>query len=218
VTDHSFISEVCTLKSFFPTSSTELGTAPLVIPITENDIFVDGSSIYLTRYNFETGEITNSFSENKTIAPSKSSATGGILFTLADNNYIAYAYNHYNNSTNPSNVQLVSIDKNMAYSSMDRMWTLPQSGLGTISIGTLHVLADFNSISDNKGILYIYSPGNGISAYEITDSNDASITTVTIDDNQHAEYYNLQGININNPSSGIFIKRKGDKVEKIICK
>lgn len=218
VTFNTFTSDVCTLQSFYPTSATELGTAPLVIPISENDILVDGSSIYLTRYNFATGKLTESFAEKKNIAPTKASATGAKHFTLAGKSYIAHAYNHYNNSTNPSNVQLVSINEEMDFSTMNGMWTLPQSGLGTISVGTLHVLADFDPVSNNKGILYVYSPGNGLSAYELTDNNDASVTNITIEDNHKEEYYNLQGIKIDNPSSGVFIKRKGDKVEKIIYK
>ena len=101
---------------------------------------------------------------------------------------------------------------------MNAMWTLPNSGLGTVSIGTLHVLADFDSISENKGLLYTYSPGNGISAYELTDNTDVSVLSITNDNNAQEEYYNLQGIKINNPSSGFFIKRKGNKVSKVIYK
>lgn len=218
VTGNSYTSDVCTLQSFYPSSATDLGTAPLVTPITENDILVDGSSIYLTRYDFTTGQITDSFIEKNTVAPAKASATGGMLFTLADNVYMAHAFNHYNNSTNPSNVQLISINEEIDFSTMKSMWTFPQSGLGKVSIGTLHIWTDFYPISDIKGILYVYSPGNGLSAYELTDNNDASVTNITIDDNYDEEYYNLQGIKIDNPSKGIFIKKQGDKVTKVILK
>ena len=218
VTGDTFTSEVCYLNSFYPKSATALGTAPLVIPITENDIMVDGTTIYPTRYNFSTGEITESFAEKSALAPSKASASGVKFFTLAGNTYMAHAYNHYNNSTNPSNVQLVSINEQLDFSTMNGLWTLPQSGLGTVSIGTLHVLADFDSIADNKGILYVYSPGNGLSAYEITDNKDSSVINIVSDDDVPEEYFNLQGVKIDKPSSGIFIKRKGDKVNKIIYK
>ena len=218
VTGDTFTSEVCYLKSFYPTSATALGTAPLVTPITENDILVDGTTIYPTRYDFATGEITESFAEKSAIASSKASASGVKCFTLAGKNYIAHAYNHYNNSTNPSNVQLVSIDEQMDFNSMSGLWTLPQSGLGTVSIGTLHVLADFDLVSNNKGVLYVYSPGNGLSAYEITDNTDASVINITADSNAPVEYFNLQGMKISNPTTGIYIKRQGDKVSKEMCK
>ena len=96
------------------------------------------------------------------------------------------------------------------------MWTLPQSGLGTVSIGTLHIWADFEPISNNKGIIYAYSPGNGISAYEITDNTDASVINIHADNDTAVEYYNLQGMKIEKPSKGIFIKKQGDKVTKVI--
>lgn len=218
VEDGAYECDVCVLKAFYPTSATALGTAPLVTPITGNDILVDGTTIYPTRYNFATGEISESFAEKSAIASSKASASGVKCFTLAGKNYIAHAYNHYSNSTNPSNVQLVSIDEQMDFSSMKGLWTFPQNGLGTVSIGTLHVLADFDLVSNNKGVLYVYSPGNGLSAYEITDNTDASVINIVADEDAPEEYFNLQGMKVNKPSSGVFIKRKGDKVSKVISK
>jgi hypothetical protein len=216
VTGNSFISEVCTLQSFYPTSATNLGTAPLVTPISENNIFVDGSSIYVGLYDFTTGKLIESFAEKSSIVPSKASATGVAYFTLAGGKYIAHAHNYYKISNSPSNIQLVSVDDNMDFSTMNALWTLPQNGLGTVSIGTLHIWGDFYPISDNKGILYVFSPGNGLSAYELTDNNDASVTNITIDKNEKEEYYNLQGLKIDKPSKGIFIKKQGDKVIKVI--
>ncbi|MBR5331710.1 MAG: family 10 glycosylhydrolase [Muribaculaceae bacterium] len=218
VTGNTFTNDVCELKAFYPKSATALGTAPLVTPITENDIMVDGTTIYPTRYNFATGEITESFAEKTALAPSKASASGVKFFTLAEKTYMAHAYNHYNANSNPSNVQIVSIDNQIDFSSMKALCSLPQSGLGTVSIGTLHVLADFVQISDNKGMLYVYSPGNGLSAYELTDSNSASVINIIANNHNEVEYFNLQGMKINQPSSGIYIMRQGNKVTKIIRK
>ena len=216
ITNDSSTSDICVLKSFYPASASTLGTAPLVTPITQNDILVDGANIYVTRYNFTTGDMTESFAEKSSVAPSKASATGAIHFTLAGKNYIAHAHNYYKITNSPSNIQLVSIDGNMDFSTMKAMWTLPQSGLGTVSIGTLHIWADIEPISNNKGIIYAYSPGNGISAYEITDNTDASVINIHADNDTAVEYYNLQGMKIDKPSNGIFIKKQGDKVTKVI--
>ena len=38
ITDDVYTTEMCLLKSFYPTNVTALGTAPIVIPITENDL------------------------------------------------------------------------------------------------------------------------------------------------------------------------------------
>ncbi len=205
----------CTLKSFYPANASSLGTAPLVIPITENDILVDGTYTYLTRYDFVTGNITESFSEKKSVAPSNAAASGAKIFGLGDNTYIAHACN-YEKSSNPSNAQLVAIKEQLDFGSMKSMWTFPQGGLGTVNIGTKHVLADFDKIAENKGVLYIYSPGNGLSAYEITDHSYSSAVNEVSRDDAPEEYYTLQGVKIANPSKGIYIKRKGDKIYKVI--
>ena len=38
------------------------------------------------------------------------------------------------------------------------------------------------------------------------------------DENAPVEYYNLQGVRVANPANGIFIKRQGNKVEKVLVK
>ena len=218
VTNDEYAAETCSLKNFYPTNVTALGTAPIVVPITENDIFVDGSTIPLSRYDFATGELTELFAENKKLVPSKLSSNGGTFFSLADKKYIAHAYNAHNSTSNKSNVQLVSINEQMDFSSMKALWTFPYEGLGDVSSGTMQVVADYEIIDDKKAVLYVYAPGNGLSAYELTDSTYSSaITDVNLDD-EPEEYFNLQGVKVAKPSSGIFIKRKGSRIYKVICK
>ncbi|MCC8118690.1 MAG: arabinogalactan endo-1,4-beta-galactosidase [Bacteroidales bacterium] len=54
-------------------------------------------------------------------------------------------------------------------------------------------------------------PDGGLVAYE-----NAGISSVTSDDYAPARYYNLQGIEIVNPTRGLYIKRQGNKSEKLI--
>ena len=44
------------------------------------------------------------------------------------------------------------------------------------------------------------------------------IDTVEADVDAPAEYYNLQGVRVENPTNGVFIKRQGSKVAKIYVK
>ncbi len=39
---------------------------------------------------------------------------------------------------------------------------------------------------------------------------------VVEDENAPVEYYNLQGIRVANPENGIFVRRQGNKVEKVV--
>lgn len=51
-------------------------------------------------------------------------------------------------------------------------------------------------------------------------SGSSGITDVVADDNNNApvEYYNLQGVKVINPSNGIYIRRQGSKVIKVMFK
>ncbi|MBD5316783.1 MAG: hypothetical protein HDS11_03835 [Bacteroides sp.] len=51
----------------------------------------------------------------------------------------------------------------------------------------------------------------------IADSN-SGISTITADDSAEAEYYDLQGRRITNPSAGIYVKVAGGVAEKVIVK
>ena len=42
-----------------------------------------------------------------------------------------------------------------------------------------------------------------------------AIETVEADTNAPAEYYNMQGMRVDNPSRGFYIKRTGNKIQKI---
>lgn len=52
----------------------------------------------------------------------------------------------------------------------------------------------------------------------IHDAHSGAATIESPDSTGNVEYYNLQGIKVETPSSGIFIKRNGDKVTKITVK
>lgn len=44
----------------------------------------------------------------------------------------------------------------------------------------------------------------------------AGVTDVTVDANAPVEYYNLQGVRVENPESGLYIRRQGGKATKVI--
>ncbi len=49
-------------------------------------------------------------------------------------------------------------------------------------------------------------------------SDKAGISDITADDNAPVEYYRLDGVKVSEPSNGIFIRRQGNKVIKVIVK
>lgn len=46
----------------------------------------------------------------------------------------------------------------------------------------------------------------------------ASVNNVTVDANAKAEYFNLQGVRVDNPANGLYIVRKGNTVSKQLVK
>lgn len=53
-------------------------------------------------------------------------------------------------------------------------------------------------------------------SFQISIKDASGINDVTIDENAPIEYYNLQGVKVENPENGIFIKRQGSKATKVI--
>lgn len=51
---------------------------------------------------------------------------------------------------------------------------------------------------------------------EYTQGGSSAITDIAADENAPVEYFNLQGIRVDNPTSGLYIKRQGSKVTKVI--
>lgn len=49
-------------------------------------------------------------------------------------------------------------------------------------------------------------------------SNSGIEETVVSDENAPVVYYNLQGVRVENPSNGLYIKRQGNKATKVFVK
>ena len=104
---------------------------------------------------------------------------------------------------------------------MQQLWVLPNNGLGSVYSGTYQATADHVSLGDGKARLYLYIPGNGISAYEITDASYSNIEDLETDNNtSKEEFYNIHGIKIpkDNLTPGLYIKKQGNKTTKLIVK
>lgn len=55
----------------------------------------------------------------------------------------------------------------------------------------------------------------GLNSYTFT-PDGAGIAGIEADQNAPVEYFNLQGIRVNNPENGLYIRRQGNKVSKVI--
>lgn len=61
------------------------------------------------------------------------------------------------------------------------------------------------------------SLGESVSrTFNITIKTSSAIDDVTLDENAPVEYYNLQGVKVENPDKGIYIKKQGAKTSKVV--
>ncbi|MCH5240508.1 MAG: chitobiase/beta-hexosaminidase C-terminal domain-containing protein [Muribaculaceae bacterium] len=73
-----------------------------------------------------------------------------------------------------------------------------------------------------KGTLYYFAhdPANDVKGElrSIAVTGTTAIDGIDVDANAPVEYFNLQGVRVANPENGIFIRRQGDKVSKVVVR
>lgn len=57
-----------------------------------------------------------------------------------------------------------------------------------------------------------------INAWSLVGDKQSGINDITVDENAPMEYYNLQGVRVENPENGLYIRRQGDNMTKVLIK
>lgn len=203
--------ELCTLQTLTPTTATDLGIAPRVLPISDTNFIVTGGSTVPTQYTFSTGAANGVFSSRSSTMPEGMNCNGGTIFPFMDGTIYVYPYSDHD-STYGYRFNIVSMDSDASFSSISQYWTIPESGIGSVYSATCSTVADYQlgtkTTSEETAIVYIYVPGNGLAAYQIKYSDSSSVesldskelkaiaTTIGISYNlevEKAELYNLNG-------------------------
>ncbi len=98
---------------------------------------------------------------------------------------------------------------NSAYANL-WTYTVPTGTTGVVfNNGNGDQTSDITNLEHNR----IYK-GTGNRNYEVTDLFTAVLMTIS-DDEAPVEFYNLQGVRVQNPTSGFYIMRQGNNVTKI---
>ena len=221
-TNGSYTEEIKTVNAFYPTSATDFSTAPFVLPVTADDMFIDGASTSLTRYKFSTASREGSFLANPSVAPNSDLTNGGTFFTIGSNGYVAYAYDDAFNSDSHK-FNLVQTTTDLTFGGMKQLWTLPEGGIGNVWSETYACSADYIKMANNSVRLFLYVPGCGLCAYDVTDTNVTNVEDIQLGiatPMAPIEYYNLHGVKVdaNNLTPGLYITRQGNKTSKVIVK
>ena len=96
------------------------------------------------------------------------------------------------------------------------------------SIDMFHAGTTFTAPANGKVYLNIYMANNYaqnnkhdnlwmlVDMVNVSSEGDAGVAGVIAEENAPVEYFNLQGIRVANPENGIFVRRQGNKVEKVV--
>ena len=87
-----------------------------------------------------------------------------------------------------------------------------------VHLPVIHFIMVYNAINQSCGWI-------GETSTEICGGEDlhpdaelSGVDTIIDDENAAVEYYNLQGVKVNNPHKGVFIKRQAGKTAKMILR
>lgn len=163
------------ISDFHPTSSVNFGTAPKCVPASADLVYVDGSTTGWSLYNFGTGKLVAHPGQNATLQTASTEDNGGAIFTVNGREMMVY-------SVEPSRTGArfnIAAGNNSDFSKSALQWTVPESSLGTVISTTCSAPCAAVSHSDGSATVYIYSPGNGLAAYRITDT-EAGVDDITV--------------------------------------
>lgn len=167
-----------TTHSFYPSDASNFGNAPRVLPISSNQIIIDGSTVYPTLYSLGSSSISmlDSFSSNSSIKPSGMLSAGMCVTKVNDKPLYIYAFN--DDIADFFNFAVVYNPNNFDYSSMELLWTIPKDGLGITSHGYVSAIPATLENEDKSITLFLYVPNNGIAAYRIYDPTVTSVEKI----------------------------------------
>lgn len=154
-----------TMKGYAPSHATTSGIAPQLYAQDENIVYINGSGIYFTRYNFATGAIDGAFSTGSPMAPEGTNGNGGTAFALGGAHYMLYPSGDFNSSFN---FNLVQNTTDASFDGHQLMWCFPKRGLGNVNSDTWSAQCTAVPVSATDAMLYLYVPGNGMAAYQLS--------------------------------------------------
>lgn len=99
---------------------------------------------------------------------------------------------------------------NLKDQSVVASWTMPAGEAVNYNVGFASTVNEDGTVN-----IFQFNPGKRLAMYTL--NLNSGISNITADDNAPVEYYNLQGVKVENPENGIFIKKQGSKTEKFIA-
>ncbi len=220
------------MEETYPAGQTTWNGAPMVRIVRDEDhtgtlFYLDAFVTAPALYNTE-GSMLESFASAADLAP-KPGPNGVAEFHMGDADYLVYTLADYDGESG-SQVNVVKLGDDASFEGMSLCWTLPAEGLGTLTdtgsrMFGIVPLVTKDANGKNGCYLTIYKCNNGLASYLIAEpgfvSDQNAVNDITADEDLNApvRYFNLQGIEINEPAAGsVVIRRQGSTAEKLIVR
>lgn len=173
-------------------------------------------------------EFTNHYVVVEFVAPGNATAsnTPQIMYnTDAENNKIAFVRAFKNSGFKITGLRKLQIEK-IEITGKD-LKNILYNGSAVNSKATTELVWERSAVS-----ALAETSENDVVEFKISSSNAASINAIKVttlditngvddiivDENAPIEYYNLQGVRVANPENGIYIRRQGSKVSKVLVR
>lgn len=161
------------VNKFYPSSASNFGNAPRVLPIGSTRVIVDGSTVYPTLYTYNsswngaTSSIEDDFSSNSAIKPAGMLSAGMCTGQINGRNLYIYGFN--DDVAEFHNFAILNNPSDFDFAEMEVLWKVPQAGLGNVGNSYVSSIPATQQNADGSLNVYIYTPFNGLAAYRIDD-------------------------------------------------
>lgn len=172
-----------TVSNFYPSGVSTFGIAPRVIPVSETQAYVDGGNTMWTLYDLSSTRptILGSFADNSAIKPVNAVDNGGAVFSLKNHTFMVYNRTSSGYGTTFHIVRKAAGNTDTDFKAYESMWIVPEKGLGDYETSTTSAPVDVVVISDSEARIYVYSVGNGLAAYTISDTTASVVDGIASD-------------------------------------
>ena len=233
------------IKLGFGAEGDNLGTAPVICPIEDDQFYVDGFSTYPMLFDPD-GNLLDAFDESheadaltigaKDVA--RSAGHNGVTeFEVNGRYYLIIAGdNTVGNGTAPSTFVLYRFaNEDREFKDMTQLWEFPMAGMGNISNPQRVATSFARPNEDGTAVdIYVFTAENGYGSYTMTIEGETPVENVELNfniwvenstivaDSEIEAIFTVTGQNVTmlngNLSAGAYIVRTAEGVAKVMVK
>ncbi|MCM1033750.1 MAG: family 10 glycosylhydrolase [Odoribacter sp.] len=158
------------ISEYSPAWAQTCGIAPKVFPISDSEFYLDGGSVMASRYTFDGGKLLDSPLESAAHYTTDTAGNGFDYCTLGGTDIFVYC-----SGSHEVGGYAFSVVKSGKEGLKDGelMWKIPDATIGNLNSTTLSAPVSIVQNEGNSAKVYVYVPGNGLSAYTITKKGES---------------------------------------------